>query len=215
MSIVISVIVPTVPGREGHLDRCVRAYEQHTGCRLELIIEHDHPAVGFGWQAGAELATGDFLHFTNDDIEPHPGWWEPAVEAAERGCIPAPQVYGPAGDPQAPPQWGAVAPDWTPLPPQNASVIPFLSRAQWERVRPLAQIHYYSDDWITYRARAAGWPAVLRTGYAFTHHWAQARRGAGMTQDQRMDHDRRLYEQAVQMCEAGQWTQPWPARSAQ
>ena len=75
---------------------------------------------------------------------------------------------------------------------------------------PLARIHYYSDNFLTDRARAAGWPCVLRTGYAFTHHWAQARRGAGMTQDQRMEHDRGLYEQATKMCEAGQWTEPWP-----
>jgi hypothetical protein len=208
----ISVIMPTVPGREEIYARCRDAYLEH-GCgphRLEFITEHDHPAVGYGWQAGAEKATGDFLHFTNDDCEPHPGWWEPAVEAVQRGFIPAPQVYGPEGDPQAPPQWGVVSPDWTPLPPQNAAVIPFLSRAQWEKVQPLALIHYYADDWITYRARVAGWPCMLRTGYSFIHHWAQVRRGAGMTQDERMAHDRRLYEQAVQMCEAGQWTQPWP-----
>ena len=208
----ISVIMPTVPGREEIYARCRDAYLGH-GCGphgLQFLTEYDQPGVGAAWQAGAEKATGDFLHFTNDDCEPHPGWWEPAIEATERGYIPAPQVYGPAGDPQAPPEWGRVGPDWTPVAPKDASVIPFLSRAQWGKVGPLARIHYYSDNFLTDRARAAGWPCVLRTGYAFTHHWAQARRGAGMTQDQRMEHDRGLYEQATKMCEAGQWTEPWP-----
>ena len=210
----ISVIVPTVPGREDHFGRCVAAYEADAaegGYDLDLIVEHDHPAVGYAWQAGGEKARGDYLHFTNDDLVPHPGWAQPAVAAVNRGYIPAPQVYGPGGEPQAPPVWGRVGLDWTLLPRQHAAVVPFLSRQQWGKIRPLALIHYYADDFITGRARAAGWPAVLRTGYAFTHHWATVRRGAGMTQDARMAHDKQLYEQAMQMCAAGQWTRPWPA----
>ena len=34
----------------------------------------------------------------------------------------------------------------------------------------MPDIHYCSDMWVSYRARAQGWPTQLRTGYRFTHH---------------------------------------------
>ena len=200
----VSVIVPTVPGREDHLERCVTAYAALAmgNYALDLIIESDHPAVGIAWQAGADRARGEFLHLTNDDIEPRPGWHAPAIEAVERGHLPAPQVYGPEGDPQALPAWGTLGVDWAPV---AMTTLPFCSRAQWEAIGPVARLHYYSDDFISYRGRKAGWGTVLRSGYAFTHHWAQVRRGAGMSEQDRMEHDRRLYDEAVARCERGRW----------
>src|SRR6266404_3441738 len=61
--------------------------------------EHDHPAVGCAWQAGAEKAKGDYIHLGNDDCEPHPGWWQPAVEACQQGFVPSPMVFTPDGYP--------------------------------------------------------------------------------------------------------------------
>lgn len=193
---VVSVIVPTVPGREDHLERCVTAYAAFAPGNyvLDLIIERGHPAVGVAWQAGAEKARGEYVHLTNDDIEPWPGWHAPAIEAVERGHLPAPQVLGPAGEPQSLPAWGSLAADWTPV---AMTTLPFCSRAQWEAISPLAHVHYYADDYFSYRGRKAGWETVLRCGYAFTHHWAQPGRGAGMTEAERMEHDRRLYDEAV------------------
>jgi hypothetical protein len=192
----ITVVVPTIPGREDHLERCVTAYTNlAAGCyTLNLVIERGHPAVGVAWQAGAEKAAGEYLHLTNDDIEPHPGWHLPAIEAVQRGFLPAPQVHGPAGDPQSLPAWGTIGEDWAPV---TMSTLPFMSRAQWEKIGPVAQVHYYADDYISYRGRKAGWPAVLRAGYSFTHYWARHGRGAGMTEDERMDYDRARYNEAV------------------
>jgi hypothetical protein len=200
----ISVIVPTVPGREDHLERCTRAYAGHApgGYALDLVIERGHPAVGIAWQAGAEKARGEYIHLTNDDIEPRPGWHAPAIEAVQRGCLPAPQVYSPDGAPQSLPAWGALGDDWAPV---TMTTLPFCSRAQWERIGPVARIHYYSDDFFSYRGRKAGWATALRSGYAFTHHWALPGRGAGMTEAERMEHDRRLYDEAVSRAERGEW----------
>lgn len=206
----ISVVIPTVEGRQLYLDNAVRAYMAHTRTRIELIIEADHAAVGLAWQAGAEKATGDYIHLSNDDCEPHDGWDWPAIQACEEGFVPGPQVYAPDGSPQAPPVWGEVSPDWSPLKDDQAVTIPFLSRKQWDVVQPLLTVHYYSDNWIADRARAAGYRAVLRTGYAFTHHWAAPHRGAGMTEPERMFYDKLLYERAHEMLKAGQWTKPWP-----
>jgi hypothetical protein len=204
----ISVIVPTVAGREDHLDRCVFSYNLHAAGQyeLELVVENDRATCGLGWQLGVDRATGDYLHFTCDDIEPRPGWAVPAIEAIEAGFIPAPQVYGADGVPQSHPVWGQLSPDWTPV---YMTSLPFVSREQYEAVQPLLTTHYFSDDWVSFRCEQR-WPTRLRIGYAFTHHWAQHKRGAGMSEWDRMAHDEPLYQQARRMSEAGEWTEPWP-----
>jgi len=205
----ISVIIPTIKGREEHYRRCVAAYQTRTaGFEAELITEHDHRSAGAGWQAGAERATGDFLHFTADDIEPHPGWAAPAVQALTEGYVPAPRVVSPSGELQYLPEWGRDYPDWTPV---HMSVLPMITRALWEgHVRPLFTGHYFCDDWISWRAAQAGYTCRLRTGYSFTHHWAQHGRGAGMTQNARLQHDNLLFAQAREMANMGTWDRPWP-----
>lgn len=209
----ISVIMPTVAGREDIFARCAAAYEV-LSClgphELELITEKDRSTCGLAWQRGADRATGDYLHFTCDDIEPrHQGWWAPAIEAIEAGFIPAPQVYDVNGTPQSHPQVGIVSPDWTPV---HMTSLPFVSREQYEKVAPLITTHYYSDDWFSFRCERAGWLTRLRTGYAFTHHWASVKRGAGQGSEAAcMAHDEPLYQQARRMAEAGEWTESWPS----
>ena len=207
----ISVVLPTIKGREARFEQTREAYLRDSGypVPIELIIERDHPTVGCAWQAGAERAVGDYIHLGNDDCEPRPGWWQPAIEACDQGMIPSPMVVNAAtGMPEAMPLWGLIAPDWTQV---SCAIIPFVSRAQWEAVRPLFLGHYYADNFLTIRAKWAGWPCVLRHGYAFTHHWAMEGRGAGMgTQEAREVYDERLFYRAMGMVAAGEWNKPWP-----
>lgn len=191
----ISIVVPTIAGREDHLARCLAAYEANTTQPFELIVEHDHPAVGPAWNAGAERATGDFIHLTADDLEPHPGWDMVALETVERGALPAPRVINQHGTLDSCGLHGVEMEDWAPVP---MSVIPFLPVLLWEDyVRPVLPIHYFTDNWISLRAARAGWPTMVRRGFQFTHHWAQWGRGAGMTQDERMVHDQAIYLDAI------------------
>lgn len=204
----ISVVMPTVDGREVIVKRVLRAYAHWTEePQIEILLEKNHPTVGCAWQAGAERATGDYIHLGNDDCEPREGWWQPAVEACDAGFLPSPMVYDPTGYAQSLPEWGKVAGDWTPV---HCAMIPFMSRAMWEKIRPLFTGHYHTDNFITDRAFMAGWPCRLRTGYAFTHYWAQPGRGAGMEEGQRMAYDQRLYRQALTMAQEGTWEKPWP-----
>lgn len=201
----ISVVIPTVDGREDQLARTLGAYaSQAPGAyRLNVIVVHNLPCVGAAWQQGAGSATGDYLHLGNDDTEPHPGWHLPAIESAGAGILPAPQVYGPAGEPQSLPEWGKLAADGTPV---SMSTIPFCAMAQWEKISPLdTRLHYYADDFFSFRGKLAGYPVVLRSGYAFTHQWAQPGRGAGMSEGGRMVHDLPLYQESSARVLAGQW----------
>lgn len=204
----LSVIIPTVDGREEDFERCYSAYKPLQDCGdAEIIVERNHSSCGLAWQAGTEKSSGDYIHLTCDDLEPKPGWHTAAIEAVEAGFIPAPRVYGPNGEPQYHPNYGGESPDWEPV---HMTCIPFCSREQWERIRPLFTAHYYTDDFFTYRAQQAGWEPRVRHGYDFSHYWAQHKRGAGMGQNERMYHDQNLFEEAKRKVESGEWAQPWP-----
>ena len=137
---VISVIIHTVTGREDHYGRCRDAYRDRTGAAVEIITETDHATCGLGWQAGAERATGDYLHFTCDDLEPLDGWDAAALRASRAGLVPAPRVTDArTGEQQTWPGWGRDHPDGTDA---GFSALPFLSRAMWEVVQPLFTGHY-------------------------------------------------------------------------
>ena len=140
MTGLISIVIPTVPGREDHYERCLRAYQERTASKHEIVTETDHATVGLAWQAGAERAAGDYIHLTCDDLEPLDGWDLAAVEASEAGFVPAPKVTDArTGQLQSWPAWGREHEDGTDA---GFSAIPFLSRAMWEVVRPLFTGHY-------------------------------------------------------------------------
>lgn len=205
----ISIIIPTVTGREDHLERCILAYTRlaEDAYTPEVIIEHNHPTCGLAWQAGWEKSTGDYIHLTDDDIEPRLGWHQPALNAVNRGYLPAPLVFDPSGTPRSWPVVGQIGEDWEPV---HMSALPFASREQMEKIAPLFTAHYYTDDFFSTRGIMAGYPCVLRTGYVFTHWYAQVKRGAGMSESDRMSLDKQLYNQAMEMVKVGKWNQPWP-----
>jgi hypothetical protein len=191
---VISVVIPTVDGRQEHYERCFNAYcntlEPWPGSPLEGEYEiqtvANRETCGIAWQIGADRSIGEYLHFTADDLEPHRGWAEAAVAAISEGFIPMPTIYGPDGSVE--PLGAATA---------GCTRIPFCSSEMWEAIGPMLPIHYYTDNYFSIRAMRAGIELREVPEYAFTHHWAEARRGAGMSQQERMLHDRREFERAI------------------
>lgn len=179
----VAIIVPTVKGRETDLERCVEAYHD-TAPSAKVYIEHDRPSCGDAWIRGAERAAQDgfdYLHLTADDLEPHPGWLEPAVEAVDAGFIPAPLVYHPDGGLESAGLQGfgcyrGAYADWSPI---EGTTVPFLTREMWEKVGMEATLHYCTDLLVSYRGRKHGWETVVRTGMVFTHYTAQPGRNEG------------------------------------
>jgi glycosyltransferase involved in cell wall biosynthesis len=187
----ISVICPTIAGREEHLARMKAAYAAHTDDYELIVVPNDGRGCGVAWNEGAEAAVGDYIHFTADDLTPHAGWWQAAKACVERGYCPAPVLYWPDGRLQA---CGGSWESWEDDGRQTAFTrVPFLSREQWDAVRPMLPIHYYTDNYVTFRCGRAGWPTVNCHGYAFTHHMAQE----GRVESERMGPDGRAYMEAV------------------
>jgi hypothetical protein len=201
----ISVVVPTVEGREEMLGRVALAFTRTTPLEdFQFIVERGHEVCGTAWQAGAEKAEGDFILFCADDLEPMDGWWQPLVESAERGEVPCPVVYEADGCVQS-----AGALDWdlqTRIPadgsPTGWTTVPFIRREWWPLIDPMLPVHYCTDTWVSVRLARHGIRTVVRTGSGFIHHNAAPARGAGMDVHARNIHDRARFYEAVEMMDA-------------
>lgn len=192
----VAVVIPTIEGREADFDRCVAAYER-TAPEARLYVERDYPSCGHAWLAGAEKAGRDgyeYLHFTADDLEPHDGWLEVAVETVDKGFIPAPVVLDPGGRLESAGLAGfalnGTAEDWHPV---DGTTVPFLTRAMYA-VIGMIPVHYCTDLWVSAVGRWYGWQTAIRTGMRFTHYTAAAGRNYGRAQPDTQEYLRLLEE---------------------
>lgn len=190
----LAIVIPTVPGREEHLERCLQAYWR-TAPDACVYVEHDHSSCGEGWIAGAAKAEPfDYLHLTADDLEPHEGWLAPAIEAVDKGYIPAPVITHPGGALESAglagfSMYAGPYVDWQPI---EATTVPFLTAEMWDAIGMLP-IHYCSDLWVSHVGRRHGWETAIRDQMRFTHYTAPAGRNYGRVGD-----DNRAYLEAIQ-----------------
>lgn len=166
----ISIIVPTIKGREQWLQRCLDSYRRTSPSSSEVIVVHDRPTCGIAWNDGIYLASGKYIHFSADDLEAHEGWWREGVLAADNGLLAAPRILNPDGTLQS---CGVIDREC----PQGIAVgftrIPFLSEEQAEKITPIIETHYSTDVWVSEIGRLHGYQTVMARGYLFTHHFAQ------------------------------------------
>lgn len=179
------------------MERAIAAYEKFAN--VEIIVYTDLPGCGPAWARGADAAQGDYIHFGADDVEMHGGWAEAAIETVDRGYIPAPRVLNTDGSLQScggSDGWETEheTGEWA-----DFSRGPVISRDWWQTIRALAapfleQTHYFTDNCISFTARLYGIETGVHRGYEYTHHLAQQSRGAGMSWNDRMHHDRDIFE---------------------
>jgi glycosyltransferase involved in cell wall biosynthesis len=193
----ISVVVPTIPGREALFEQTVEAFEATTTCELEFIVPRGHATCGEAWNAGADKATGEYLMLAADDMEPHPGWSETAMLAADNGVYPAPWIVNADGSTECCGTLGSGlllndnARDGLPV---CNSPVPFMRWDYWPEIGPSIPAHCYSDDYLAYRARLAGLSVEVRRGYRFTHLDGQVGHAPLVS---RAAYDRQMYAEAV------------------
>lgn len=166
----ISVVIPTIDGREDLFDRTLAAYKQHKD--LELIAPRNFSSIGEAWAAGAERATGDFIHLSADDVIPSDGAIGAGVRLASSGKYPSPRLLNADGSLHSCGTMGGgmLLPECATDTPCNASPFPFF-RAQYKDalLKDFPPIHYYADDLLAHRARVAGLSTVVSREYEFTH----------------------------------------------
>lgn len=199
----LTIVIPTTPGREDYLERAVRGYRERTSGENRVIVVKDSPTCGIGWQAGADqaLAQGtELIHLAADDVVPDWNWNLPLEEAVAAGAIPCNSTIVPSKDtldpvtnmpiPGAPyvreqffetcPSSSAEVADWQEA--QGDSEYPagpFCSVAQWQAIGPMIPTTYGTDKWFGMRAKQAGFRVVARHNAHIYHYVAQAGRGGG------------------------------------
>jgi hypothetical protein len=65
---VIDLVVPTIPGREESLERCISSFELRTD-DLTAIVVKNSPTCGEGWMQGLESSSAPYVLLVADDIE--------------------------------------------------------------------------------------------------------------------------------------------------
>ena len=195
----IAIVIPTITGREYYYDICKNSYLSNTeGHDVDLFTSMDFPTLGISWQEGVDqvdLDDFDYLHLTCDDAEVFDGWADAAIECVEEGFVPAPMAHDIEGNVISyghPPD--GMMYDWKPT---QTTVSPFCKSSWWEKIGPMIPLHYWTDDWFSYKARINGWETRCRTGYKTRHHHAMIGRGAGMDESTRLRYDMELYYRVV------------------
>lgn len=172
------VVIPTVEGREEDLAKTVAAYEADPRCTVHAT--YGHGQVGAGWDRGLHEwldATGDthpeptHVLFGNDDMWPHAGYLDPALEASDRGYTPCPYMWRPDGTLESGGEWQKPNPDWHVV---HWSPLPFFRfDERGPHLDGFPPIHYWSDNWLAVSAQyRLNRPVVVRRDFAFTHTWA-------------------------------------------
>jgi hypothetical protein len=167
----ISVVMPTILGREESCARMCELYRQRTPFELEIITPYGFPNWPAGMNDGIQRATGDFIASAADDLEPLQGWAEAMISCLENNEIPAPQLWDYVkGGPPVNAVDGHVG-DLT-----DFSRVPALTRRMAEQIGVWPEIDYYADNWVSDKGRSFGYQTRLTAGYEFVHHWHQTGR---------------------------------------
>lgn len=166
----ISVVIPTISGREESLKLVLKAYAcTLEGVEHELIVVKDRPTWPEACNEGYAQATGEILHFGADDLDPLPGWHELSIAWLEKHDeLPAPRVYDYTID----------GPHINTEDGDDRDItwftrVPIMRRDQYERIGTWPAIIYFADIWVSEKARKIGIETRLIFGYDFIHRISQ------------------------------------------
>ena len=166
----ISVVMPTISGREEMNAQMCDYYRARTPYELEILSPKDYR----NWPTAINTArpTGEYVLYGADDLEPLDGWADAMIASLDRGEVPAPQVWnwvkeGPAVN---------VREDGPPGSITTFTRVPAMTRELALAVGPWPEIDYYSDNWVSDKARTLGWETRVVDGFDFIHHWHQTGR---------------------------------------
>lgn len=176
----LSIVIPTMAGREESLERCINAYEKTTTIEHEIIVVSGKPTWPHACNEGYDKSVGEIVHFTADDLEPLAGWHDEIIPwMTEHDELPAPKVYNYSVSEE---NWDNRfdGDDHSTSPPFTR--IPIMRRDQWERIGRWPEYNYVADIWVSEKGRSIGIETRMFYSYAFIHYWSMVgRKNDGQT----------------------------------
>ncbi len=173
----VAIIIPTVAGREQVFDQVLDAYAETrpTGWEFDLIVPEGHATVGEAWNAGSEDADADYVFYTIDDAEPHPGWAQVATRTVDAGYIPAPRLEHADGTLESCGSmgFGVLLPDCPDRTPCRSCGVFFLKPEWVTEVGAFLPTHYAVDDDYAWRCSLNDIRILYRSDFRFTHYHEQ------------------------------------------
>lgn len=197
----VSVIIPTVDGREDDLSNCLAGLSNQPFDQ-EIIILRNRSTCGEAWAEEAARCHGNYIWFCADDVVPEAGFLSAMIEACDAGYCPTATVYEGDGLLQSAGIEGVDCHkpeklvDWAHV---SHTTTPFMNREQWAYYQPedwamLSELHYASDLFHSRLMAEHGVQTVVRTPARLFHYNSLPGRGAGMGQHERTAIDRAAYE---------------------
>lgn len=181
----LSIVIPTVEGREKWLNNSLAAFER-TDPDAEVIVIRNKPTCGIAWNEGIEQATGDYILLSADDIEPANVFYlDAGMYWANKGYLPCARILNTDGSLQTCGNGPVEAETGQYC---EFARIPFGTAEQVRAIYPILETHYATDMWFSYRGRILGWPTVVVREFCFYHHYANVGRV-----DDRLDEDMKVY----------------------
>jgi GT2 family glycosyltransferase len=192
----LSVLIPTIPGREAELAQVKSAYSYQLGGQCEILT-----TTLYSWGEGCNrlvpLAKGRYLLFATDDTVPHEGWFEAGRAIVDEGLTPASRYLHPPAIVD-----GVSRPPSTGEPLHERDLLPHGAAVEWTRswlitperyaeVGPMIDTTWWADIDYSERMEAAGYPIVACDGFSWTHLPTE-RRWLTMEEEERQ---RRVYEE--------------------
>lgn len=189
----IVIAIPTNGLRHDTLQATKDAWVRHTCQPITFHVT----TYGDTWAAGLNDAwkthpDADVFVCASDDMFPEDDFWlPPAVSHLDKNECPVPTVL----DPRMTTHGGTQDTYWegevTEGAPARMTNFPILKREWLDKVFPLPEdLHYFSDNLIGDRLKAAGIPLVTCLDIRIRHAWDQR----GRNESERMQADRKRYK---------------------
>lgn len=182
---VLSVLIPTIDGREAMLEKVKEAFRELHGDTVEILS-----TKGYSWGSGinelTNMASGQYWLFACDDTIPQPGWFDAARAMVDEGLTPASRYFHKDGTPL---HERDVQPHGTPVEWCRSFLV---TRQIWEEIGTMIDTTWWADIDYSERLDASGRTVTACDGYNFTH--LDSERTWLTTEEE--DRQRKVYEEA-------------------
>ena len=176
MTPLLTLIVPTIDGREPLLERTMESLAtavraDFESAEVQVVIPENYPTIGEAWNAGMEDAEGEYVWLGADDVIVPPASFAAAREWADKQRWPSPRIVNMDGTLHSCGTLGqgALMEECETGTRCYASPFPFFARSYWKLIGPCLPIHYYADDYLSWRASSIGISSLVSREYVLTH----------------------------------------------